>query len=76
MASDIEYAARRRFPRPLPRRYLAYAHGTNTAGDPRARYRCAITNKFITREGHPVRRTTARCTNVKGDNFLYVFDMA
>jgi hypothetical protein len=76
MAEDIHYDAERRFPRPLRTGYMAYAHGTNTAGDPRARYRCAISNKFIIREGHPVRRTRALCTNVKGDSFLYVFDMA
>jgi hypothetical protein len=76
MASDINYDASRRFPRPLRTGYVAYAHGTNTAGDPRARYRCTISNRFITRYGHPVRRTRALCTNVKGDNFLYVFHMA
>jgi hypothetical protein len=76
MASDIRHAAARRFPRALPNRYTAYAHGTNTAGDPRARYRCAITNRFYTAEQHPVRRTTALCVNVAGDNFRYVFDMA
>jgi hypothetical protein len=76
MAEDIHYDAARRFPRPLRTGYVAYAHGTNTAGDPRARYRCSISNKLIIREGHPVRRTRALCTNVKGDSFLYVFDMA
>ena len=76
MAEDIHYDAERRFPRPLRTGYRAYAHGTNTAGDPRARYRCSISNKLIIREGHPVRRTRALCTNVKGDSFLYVFDMA
>jgi hypothetical protein len=76
MGSDIENNAQQRFPRPLRSGYTAYAHGTNTAGDPRARYRCAISNRFITRDGHPVRRTTAPCVNVRGDNFLYVFDMA
>jgi len=76
MASDLREAAERRFPRALPSRYTAYAHGTNTAGDPRARYRCAISNRFYTAEQHPVRRTTALCVNVAGDNFRYVFDMA
>jgi hypothetical protein len=76
MAEDIHYDASRRFPRPLRTGYMAYAHGTNKARDARARYRCAISNKFIIREGHPVRRTRARCANVNGDGFLYVFDMA
>jgi hypothetical protein len=76
MASDIYYDATKRFPRSLPKNYVAYAHGTNTAGDPRAVYRCAISNKFIkTRDGE-YRRTTAVCINVKGDSFAYVFDMA
>jgi hypothetical protein len=47
MASDIEHDAQRRFPRPLRSGYVAYAYGTNKAGDPRARYRCAISNKLI-----------------------------
>jgi hypothetical protein len=83
MAEDIHYDAARRLPRALRTGYVAYAHDTNTARDPRACYRCAISNKFIIREGHPVRRTRALCTNVKataserqGDSFLYVFDMA
>ena len=50
MASDIYYDAARRFPRPLRGRYVAYALGTNTAGDPRARYRCTISNRFYTAE--------------------------
>jgi hypothetical protein len=76
MASDIYYDAARRFPRPLRSRYVAHALGTNTAGDPRARYRCTISNRFYTAEGHPVRRTAALCANVKGDSFRYVFDRA
>ena|SRR5215208_4028811 len=44
--------------------------------DPRARYRCTISNRFYTAEGHPVRRTAALCANVKGDSFRYVFDRA
>ena len=76
MAGDIYADAERRFPQNLPQRYTAYAHGTNLAGDPRAVYRCTITNNFVhTRDGE-YRRTTALCINVKGDNFKYVFDMA
>jgi hypothetical protein len=76
MASDIYYDASQRFPRDLPRHYVAYAHGTNTAGDPSARYPCTISNRFIkTRDGE-YRRTTAVCTNIRGDGFRYVFDMA
>ena len=76
MASDIYYAADRHHPRSLPKRYVAYAHGTNTAGDPRAVYPCAISNKFITTRNAEWRRTTALCVNTKGDSFTYVFDMA
>jgi hypothetical protein len=76
MASDIYYDATKRFPRNLPRKYTAYAHGTNTAGDPRAIYRCKITNKFVKTRDGGYRRTTAVCLNVKGDGFTYVFVMA
>jgi hypothetical protein len=76
MASDIYYDAMKRFPRNLPQKYVTYAHGTNTAGDPRAAYRCNTSNKFVkTRDGE-YRRTTADCVNVKGDGFTYVFDRA
>src|SRR5262245_11468273 len=40
MAGDIYYAATKRFPRTLPERYVAHAHGTNTAGDRSAIFSC------------------------------------
>jgi hypothetical protein len=76
MASDIYAAASRRFPRNLPTPFTAVAHGTNTAGDPRARYRCRVSNRFIRTSNGRFRRTTALCVNVSGGNFNYVFDMA
>jgi hypothetical protein len=76
MASDIYYDATRRFPRPLPKRYVAYAHGTNTAGDPRAVYRCSISNQLVRTRDGAYRRTTALCLNSAGDSFKYIFEMA
>jgi hypothetical protein len=76
MATDIDADAHKRFPRALPQKYTAYAHGTNTAGDPRAVYRCNISNKFVKTRDGGYRRTTAVCLNVKGDGFTYVFAMA
>ena len=70
MASDIEYDARRSFPEPLPSSYQAFAHGTNTAGDPRASYQCSISTT-----GDVVLRTKALCVNPAGDSFLYLFDV-
>lgn len=75
MAGDLYYDASSRFPR-LPKVYMAYAHGTNTAGDPRAVYSCKLSNRFkLNRYGDEWRRTTALCTNRWG-GFRYVFDMA
>jgi hypothetical protein len=75
MASDIYYAATKRFPRALPKRWVAYAHGTNRAGDRSAVYPCAILNRFI--ETPTARRkTTALCINYRGDSFMYTFVMA
>jgi len=76
MAGDIDSHATSIFPRSLPKRYVVIAHGTNRAGDPRAIYRCAISDRSVkTRDGY-YRQTTALCRNVKGDSFKYVFDMA
>jgi len=76
MASDIYANASRRFPRKLPAALKVSAHGTNTAGDARARYQCRVSNKLVsTRSGH-FRRTTALCVNVGGDNFVFAFDTA
>jgi|SRR4029450_8904126 hypothetical protein len=75
MAGDLYYDASSRFPR-LPEVYMAHAHGTNTAGDPRAVYHCKLSNRFkVGRHGDEWRRTTALCTNRWG-GFRYVFDMA
>jgi hypothetical protein len=75
MAGDLYSLASNRFPR-LPKVYTAYAHGTNTAGDPRAVYRCKLSNQFqFGSHGDEWRRTTAHCTNRWG-GFRYVFDMA
>ena len=75
MASDIHANASRRFPRNLPTTLTVLAHGTNTAGDPRARYRCRVSNRLIRTTNGRFRRTTALCVNVSGDNFTYAFDM-
>ena len=75
MASDIHANASRRFPRNLPATLTVFAHGTNKAGDPRARYRCQVSNRFIRTGNGRFRRTTALCVNVGGDNFTYAFDM-
>jgi hypothetical protein len=76
MADDIYTDASKRFPRSLPETYVAYAHGTNRAGDLRAVYPCKIRSTFVkTRDGGHL-HTTAFCLNVKGDSFTYVFDMA
>jgi hypothetical protein len=76
MASDIYAAAARRFPRNLPTTLTAFAHGTNTTRDPRARYRCRVSNRSIQTKSGRFRRRTALCVNVSGGNFNYVFDMA
>lgn len=75
MAGDLYELASSRFPR-LPEVYTAYAHGTNTAGDPRAVYSCKLSNRFkYDSNDDEWRRTTALCTNRWG-GFRYVFDMA
>jgi hypothetical protein len=76
MASDIHAAAARRFPRNLPTTLTAVAHGTNPARDPRGRYQCRVSNRFVRTKTKHFRRTTALCVNVSGGNFNYVFDMA
>ena len=76
MASDIHAAASRRFPRNLPTTFTAFADGTNTSRDSRARYRCRISHRLISARNGQFRRTTALCVNVSGGNFNYVFDMS
>ena len=75
MAADIHANASSRFPRNLPATWTVFAQGAKRS-DARARYQCRVSNKSVPTGNGRLRRTTALCVNVGGDNFVYAFDMA
>jgi hypothetical protein len=66
MGGDLESEVARRYPRPMPKHYTAYEHGTNRAGfQDEAVYPCRVTKR--------AKRYTFRCANKLGDRFIYSF---
>jgi hypothetical protein len=79
LARKVLAAAKRRFPRPLPKRYDVWVPGAPAdASASTARFRCRVHSEVAEsrREGHPVRVTVARCANGRGSRFRYSFSMA
>ena len=77
MASDLSYAAQRRFPRPLPRKGLrAYRHGTNTRYDRTAVFKCSNDVSYPIRFEHEVMRQVITCRNSAGESFRVTLLMA
>jgi hypothetical protein len=79
LARKINEAAKRRFPRPLPRHYTVDTHSPPADASPStSRFRCVVSSRVVEskRVGHPVRLTSARCANGVGSRFRYSFTMA
>jgi hypothetical protein len=66
IAGDIEAEVARRYPRPMPKRYTLYQHGTNRAGfQDEAVFPCRVSKRGA--------RYTFRCSNNLGDRLIYSF---
>lgn len=78
IARKIHAAAKRRFPRPLPRHYTVDTPSPPADATPATfRFRCVVHSEMtINRRGDRFRTTTARCANQRGSRFRYSFTMA
>jgi hypothetical protein len=79
LARSINQAAKRRFPRPLPRHYTVDTPSPPADASPATfRFRCVVNSHVVEskRVGHPVRETSARCANGVGSRLRFSFSMA
>lgn len=79
LARKINSAAKRRFPRALPRHYTVDTPRPPADASPATfRFRCTVSSSVVRsrRVGHEVRVTSARCANRRGSRFRYSFTMA